>query len=205
MTLSSWRLKKALSIGFNIRTFTTTEIAKVSNTVIDVGRFMCESRGSVLTDHIRHDKGYLGTVIVGIVVNRRISTSHSTIVAIVFTDWTIDFANWRIDICTVFKLAVAIWPTWPTMTPDIVTFPDRNDNILEQSVLNLIGSQSLPEIKIVNLTLSSQINLRLEFLQGCIVFIGCTISHGVIGWNQEHLSLIKIQQRKNHLSMQATG
>ena len=166
---------------------------------------MREGRGSVLTNHIRHDKGYLGTVIVGIVVNRRISTSHSTIISIVFADWAIDFTNWRIDIFTVFKLAVAIWPTWPTMTPDIVTFPDRNDNILEQSVLNLIGSQSLPEIKIVNLTLSSQINLRLEFLQGRVVFIGCTIRHGIISRNQEHLCLIKIQQRKNHLSMQATG
>ena len=155
MTLSSWWLKKTLGICFNVCSFTTTIISKVSNTVIDVGRFMRKGRSTVLTNHVRHDESNFGTIIKGIVIDSSIGTGHSSVISIVLTNWTIDFTDWRIDFCTVFKLTVALWPTWPTMTPDIETFPDRIDNIFEQSVFNFVCSQSMPEIKVVDLTLGS--------------------------------------------------
>ena len=149
MPLSSWWLKKTLGISFNVCSFTTTIISKVGNTVIEVGSFMREGRSTVLTNHVRHDVSNLGTIIIWIVIDSSIGTSHGSIVSIVRTNWTIDFTNWRIDFRTVLELAVTLWPTWPTMTPDIETFPDRIDNIFEQPVFNFVCSQSITEIKVV--------------------------------------------------------
>ncbi len=113
---------------------------------------MREGRSTVLTNHVRHDVSNLGTIIIWIVIDSSIGTSHGSIVSIVLTNWTIDFTNWRIDFRTVLELAVTLWPT---MTPDIETFPDRIDNIFEQPVFNFVSSQSMPEIKVVDLTLGS--------------------------------------------------
>ena len=115
---------------------------------------MSEGRSTVLTNHVRHDESNFGTIIVWIVVDGSIGTGHGSVITIVLTDWSIDFTDWRIDFCTVLELAVALWPTWPTMAPDVETFPDWIDNVFEQFVFDIIRSQSLPEIKIVDLTLS---------------------------------------------------
>ena len=154
MPLSSWWLQHSLGIGFNVCSFTTTKTSKVGNTVIEMSRFMRKGWSTVLANHVRHDVSNLGTIVVWIVVDGSIGTSQSSIIAVVLTDWSIDFTDWRIDFRTVLELAVALWPTWPTMTPDIETFPDWIDNVFEQFVFDIIRSQSLPEIKIVDLTLS---------------------------------------------------